>query len=857
MFRKNRLSLFILLLIFSSGLVWARDVTVAVEDSDLELPLEGAVIHSWDGAEYECDEEGKAVIPVPDDRQVAIQVTYPGYETGRLVIPANGDSFLMGLRLGGTIEGQELVIEAPRSTSSETKSGRSVAISGEAMERSSQIGLVEDVMTSIKLLPGVGYTGMFNAMPSIRGGDPGDLMAVLDGFNIENPYHWGGGYSIFDPHMVASAQLSHGIFSARYGHTISGLLEISSKKASPDYAELEVGIATSAVNLNAALPIGTKGGLMIMGKATYWDPFVWALKQLSNAVDNDRLQMVNAVTTAPYIRSSEVSFDYRFNSNLELNAAAFVGVDGVGADYLNENSDIQVESRLRMVFNWDNLKSFFITGVTYNPLPTMVLKATAGAGYDQSKLNGSFNYDYLRVFNELNGNRGSLKYELGSDDLDMYVVTTQSVANGQGRFDFDWSLGKGFLFSTGLQELFSQNVTEQEGKFFLEKKVSGASYGFPGDIYVHYPVYGSLPEVKNQRFNSSAYALTEYSSPGKRFGAELGLRVDHLYFVGKNFTIQTMPVFNPRLNLDFNVFRNRGLVDSLDLTAGTGFFSSMNDAIAYIDLDNSIKDFELKPNRSWTTVLGVKTDFLEGWSFNLEGYFKYVYDRAYQYLVTDPGGVLSSSVLRFNGNGIIWGFDLMLQKFESRYWDGWLSYSFTYARYHEPESPKMDLDSSGTTEIEDSGWYYPYFHRFHNLNLVLNFKPSKNFNIYTRLGLASGRPKDVEGKITSYQVVLLDDNGLPTGKVITKYKRDVSYSDTSRTTWSIPLDIKFSYNIFNPGNKVQTEMYLAVENLLSLVYTAQANTRFNTYTGKEDTGSDSASYELPVPMVSVGIKWSY
>jgi hypothetical protein len=869
MFYKKQLFLLKLLLLITS--LWARDVTILVEDNDLELPLEGALIHSWDGNTYECDEDGKALVSVPDERQVTVQVTYPGYETGRLVISAGGDSFSLGLHLGGSIQSRELVIEAQRPGISETRSGRSVAISGEVMERSAQIGIIEDVMTSIKLLPGVGYTGMFNALPSIRGGDPGDLMAVLDGFYIENPYHWGGGFSIFDPHMIASAQLSHGIFSSRYGHTISGLLELSSKKAAPDHAELELGLSTSAVNLNAAIPLGMGGGLMLMGKVTYWDPFVWGLKQLSTVWDNEMLQMINAVTTAPYIRSSAVSFDYRVNSDLELSANAFVGTDGIGADYLNENSDPIVQYRSSMVFSWDNLQTFFIAGLAYNPLPSMLLKASAGAGYEQAKIDASINYDFLRVYEVNNGTR-NLSYEMSGEYLDSYFRGNQSASNVQGRLDFDWSLGNGFLVAAGLQELFSQRVSEMEGKFFLEQKVIGPYPPPPlpeiipagKETYLHYPVYGRMPDLKNQRFNSSAYLLSEYTSPVKRFGAELGLRVDHLYFRGNDFLIQTLPVLNPRLNLDFNILRNLSGVESLDLTVGSGLFSSMNNAIASINPEDGIGDFELRPNRSWTSVMGIKTDFQGGWSSNLEGYFKYVYDRAYQFQLREPGSELSTRVFRFNGTGIIWGFDFMIQKLERRYWDGWLAYTFTNASYFIPEWPVRGRPG----EVDEYGWYYPFFHRFHNVNLVLNFKPIKNFNIYTRLGLASGRPKPLVGEITAYEVELWDENGpvlVPDpdnpGKyktqVIKKYKRETGYSDNSRTTWSVPLDLKLSYLIFNPRNKVQTEIYLAAENLLSLVYVAQSNTSFNQYTGREDTGSDAASYEMPVPMASIGFKWSY
>jgi hypothetical protein len=199
----------------------------------------------------------------------------------------------------------------------------------------------------------------------------------------------------------------------------------------------------------------------------------------------------------------------------------------------------------------------------------------------------------------------------------------------------------------------------------------------------------------------------------------------------------------------------------------------------------------------------------------------------------------------------------MLQKFQSRYWDGWLSYTFTYAKYHEKERPARELNADGTTRLEDSGWYYPNFHRFHNLNLVMNFKPSSSVNIYTRLGLASGRPKPAVGEITRYDVIILDAASPGGYKTIYKYKRDAFYDDDSRTTWSVPLDMKVSWFRFNPRNKVSTEVYIAAENLLSLFYVAQANTTFNQYTGREDSGSNSATYEIPIPVVSFGMKWSY
>jgi hypothetical protein len=53
------------------------------------------------------------------------------------------------------------------------------------------------------------------------------------------------------------------------------------------------------------------------------------------------------------------------------------------------------------------------------------------------------------------------------------------------------------------------------------------------------------------------------------------------------------------------------------------------------------------------------------------------------------------------------------------------------------------------------------------------------------------------------------------------------------------------------------EFSVAVENALAFLKTQQTNTSFNQYTGKEDTGSNTASYQLPIPMPSIGFKRTY
>ncbi|GHV69074.1 TonB-dependent receptor [Spirochaetia bacterium] len=809
-------------LLFSVKEIFARDVEITVSDGELEIPLEGALIRSWDGKEYTCDEDGKALVSVPDDRQVVIRIAYPGYENGRLVIPVSGGSFSLSLHLSGIMENRELVIEARRPDTSETKSGRSVAISGETLSRTAEIGFIEDVMTSIKLLPGVGYSGMFDAMPSIRGGDPGDLTAAMDGFYIEQPYHWGGAFSIFVPQMVESARLSHGIFSSRYGHTISGLLEIATKRPSPTESQLDIGIGTSETNLGLSFPLYGKGGIFAMGKVTYWDPFIWAVQQLSKAVPE--IDIINSITTAPYIRDFAITGNYRFTRNLETTATLFFGSDGVGAKY---NNIFDTEDRKRNVdldFDWLNYTAFAVAGLIWNPHRDMVFKANAGVGLYESDMIADIAMEQT-----------PLSFEAASDPrlilnskIDANIIDT--TVNYQARADLDWDLSNGFIFAAGVHELYAQWIKAEDMKSSIKVNDPTSDRYVPG---------GYSLDILNQGLSTSAYTLVEYQSPDKKFGAELGLRADHFYFIAKDFTLQTWPVLNPRLNLDFNVLKDYKFIDSLDLTVGTGLFSSMNDAISSIDISNDLDDFDLKPNRSWTSLLGVKIDFAEKFSFNIEGYYKHVFDRAYTRTnryeeLAGDGTKTATDIIDylFNGTGRIIGFDFMLQKMESRFWDGWLTYSFTWAQYRDPDAvpdpipPNADADRYAGT---GNDWYYPSFHRYHNINLILNFKPSKSFNIGTRFGFASGKPGN-------------DDN-------------------TERTGFSWPIDIKFTWFRFNPGRKTHTEVYLGIENLQSLVYDAIWIAEVSRY-GESDASLSSMDeytpvYEIPVPMISFGFKWRY
>jgi hypothetical protein len=852
--------LFLAVLICGVPSVDARDVAVIILDGDLGIPLEGAEIRSFDGKTYQGDGEGRVVLTVPDDRSVAVRGVYPGYAAGRLVIEPGKDAYTLELSLTGVLEIGELVLEEPRLGESGGRAGRSVVLEEGEIRRTGEIGIIEDVMTSVKLLPGVGYSGLFNAMPSIRGGQPGDLTASMNGFYIENPYHWGGGFSIFDPKMVQSAELSHGVFSTRYGHTISGLLDITIKKPSAQDREYEAGVSTSAANASVSFPINARGGVMFMGKATYYDPVIWAFQGISKVSDLEVLKPVEAISTAPYIRSTAAAAHYRFTDSLELGFTGFFGADGAAADYRDTGGNpwTGAVSDVEIAGHWINYQGFGLVDLTYNPRSDMMLKAGLGAGYTRSEVDGYMAYSVRDIpFDPDLRN----KYPALPSSFDFYdregIFSSVSSANVQGRVDFDWDLGRGFLAALGFQELYSQLGTETSLSLRSELPSSIYALAHPGYIpkteYVNYFIPYRVEAENSSSLTSSGYILGEYKSSGGRFGAELGLRLDHLYAAGKGFSAAGEPTLSPRLNLDFRVLENTGPFNSLSLTAGTGLFSSSADVLSTLQNSDIGGGFTLKPNRSFTTLGGVKAEFPGGLSAGIEGYYKYVFDRTYVFIGIDS----PQRYFHFNGEGRIWGFDVLLKKSQGRYLDGWISYSFNSAQYREPEVPGNPNLFYNVTNAVSNDWYYPSFHRFHVLNLILNIKPREKFSITTRFGLASGVPLStvVTGK-QPYTVDVLDEQGRSIN-VIQKWKRTTARDAGNRVSVSIPMDIKFTIFDFNPNGKAHREFYVAIENVLSLIHTPKGNTTFNPYTGEENTGSMAASYDIPIPIPSFGFKWSY
>jgi hypothetical protein len=812
----------------------AADVVVTAIDAELDSPLEGVKLQAPGLAAAVTDAEGRATLSLPDDStRVKVKAVLPGYEVATFSIKGGDRAAEVKLTISGVVEGAELVVEGSKPQQTDAQAGVSAVATRQDIGRTGEIGLVEDVMSTIKLMPGVGYSGGWNAMPSIRGGDPREMTAVLDGAYVLYPYEWGGSFSIFDPNMVESAKLSNGIISARYGRVMSGLLEVNTKSPSMIRTQFDFSLSTTGLDVFLQQALAEDLGILAGGKVTWIEVPMAIMGQL------DSFKQV------PYIRNGYAKAFWRPSDSVELDLNTFVGTDGVGADVESETTDGSLTTSSE--FSWSALNLIASAQLKlslddYNLLQLLASYNRLDSGVSlKSKVNGTREYDDDFIAAAAPGAAG-----FTFRDFEIMDLSEDSLARTyQGGLNWDHQFGKGQIVTFGAEGVLQSFTEKLEGKSWIDSTVAG------------YPQFVEqridIETEGNKQLDSGAYALYDFSFLSGALTGEAGLRVDHVYLYNEDMRLNTRPTIDPRLRLEITPWKNLGKIDSLGFTLGSGLYSQLPMLANLFDADADLEDYSIGPSRSWFNVVGVNLKGSDGWNASLEGYYKRYFDRLY--IVMDESTDPVSMDARNDGKGYAWGFDLLLQKRMGRYWDGWLSYSFIVARFCNPAEPDYEGQISATGDPLGI-WYYPSYHRFHNLNLVLNWKPTTSFT-FTLIGqLATGALSPKYGDPISYPSIYTDP-ATGESQVIERYTRTSEYDDGNRNPISCPISVKLTWSGYYPRSKFRWEYYVGVEDILASVYSPKTEGSIDPFTGKEEQGSDNADYSVGVPIPSVGFKISY
>lgn len=120
----------------------------------------------------------------------------------------------------------EVVVSTSRYAFDRYREDGSVNIDGDALAAQPVIG--EDAIRALGRLPGMAQGGL-SAQASIRGGESGETLTLLDGFPLRQAFHLSGYHSLFgvlEPGLIDDAEIFTGGFPVRYGNRMGGVFDL-------------------------------------------------------------------------------------------------------------------------------------------------------------------------------------------------------------------------------------------------------------------------------------------------------------------------------------------------------------------------------------------------------------------------------------------------------------------------------------------------------------------------------------------------------------------------------------------------------------------------------------------------------
>jgi len=157
--------------------------------------------------------------------------------------------------------------------------------------------LADDLYRAVKRLPGASG-GDVSAQFHVRGGVTDEMLVLLDGVELVEPFHLKDFQSVFstiDAEATGGVEFLTGGFPAEYGDRMSGVMSIALETPSgPSRTSLAVGTINARVSSQGTFDEG-RGHWLVSGRGWYPDVIVDALGLVSQDIRTDYADLVASI----------------------------------------------------------------------------------------------------------------------------------------------------------------------------------------------------------------------------------------------------------------------------------------------------------------------------------------------------------------------------------------------------------------------------------------------------------------------------------------------------------------------------------------------------------------------------------
>jgi hypothetical protein len=620
-------------------------------------------------------------------------------------------------------------------------------------------GAAEDVLRSLRSLPGVLAPNDFSAQLVVRGSGPDQNLIVLDDIEIFNPYRLYGLISMFNPETVSDITLLTAGFPATYGDRLSAVLDVTNREGERDEAltgKLNASVTNANLVLEGALPAGMTGGWLLSTRRTYYDLIAGPILRSLGLLEGD-VALPN-FTDVQFKALMRPSSEHSFIVNALLNR------DGTELHSAAERDRLDSISIVDQSYNW-------VAGASWRWAPsTDVLSKTVLSWYQntgETEFGGEggsqlFYGDITRdsLINLIRSLPPAFQDSLRARGIDPENPPTFGIDDGKAAFNFrKYSIANQIsarlgdhLLEAGAGVDFIRTWFEFSSKpdsMLQALRDAGRRTGFPDSIntVVDFP--------RAHAFVQDRVGITD------ELFVQLGGRLDYYGMLDRLYV-------SPRAAISWAIDPITTLRGAWGVYYQSPGYEKLIDGQTFFDL-TSPEIASLRPERAVHYVLGLDRMLDDEWQVKVEGYYKdfddlivqqklagtkYVStavpgaDRRFPSGWTRPVIVAGDSITTVPVNGATgeaYGVELLLQKVSAgpdTKLSGWVSYALAWANRHR------------------DGVTYPFnFDQRHTVNVVLSYRASDWLELGASFRYGSGFPFTPATGFSPIIVVRSDSTG--------------------------------------------------------------------------------------------------
>jgi|GEM_PF-2393925 hypothetical protein len=712
--------------------------TVTFDDSLIDITKKGGyLVHSCQGGNHIFK------VSVPGYHEVIEQVDLKADDKQPFItIPTT--------KLKNNVTRREITVTAKREPVHVTAAVSKTDITRTEIARTAST--FNDPLRVIQTLPGVAAESDASARPIVRGGEPKETRVFLDDISLLQPYHFGGGRSMFNELAMDKMTLYKSGFPAEYSNATSALLTVNGRR--PLSEPFAFGLNWNLLQTDAYIGIPlykNKVGINASFQSSYYDFTYKRVGELAAYIEKkyqDPTQRKETDLTVKQIEEDIILPDYLdFSTGLEIRPNDKLQI------YCNE------------IYNTDKYKA--ITRPSY--------------GFSGETAQRDTQIDYASYYNIL---YGTAKYFPTSDNIitlagawqkrwwDLKVPASDSSNNSLSPYDvhlsqfnlnFNWVysgfsnhiLSSGFQldynkadFNVDIARYIQQILLNGNTNFtdFLGPLTSdnGLSYmsnylnvdGIINHIFVKY-------KGNNSWMNSGLFVRDEWTV-APRLSLDLGARVE-LSRADSSIT------FSPRVSAKYSLAPKHELIGAI------GHYTQNNYDISSIALSN-----DLKPEKVWHGSIGEEDRLLPWLTQKIDLYGKYYYDLLTEVIQTTStfppdnvyravfGEYYADSISLFSPQGkseLLEQFQYSHGRYESHYENKGRGYAYglEYFLKYDPFdfwNGWISLTASRSKRQDQPGWrWYPFpLDRPLMLSLVNYYRLPRSYEISAKYRFMSGMP---------------------------------------------------------------------------------------------------------------------